>query len=93
MCLKAGQAVKQVAQQVGLPLAEDKFFGPSQVLDFLGLTIDSIGSGNTTGQSNQYLGRNSTSYGVKEMPCQGTASTSGPTELHHKGSAPWLPFL
>ena len=26
----------------GLPLAEDKFFGPSQVLEFLGLTIDSI---------------------------------------------------
>ena len=42
VCLEAGQAVRQVAQQVGLPLAEDKFFGPSQVLDFLGLTIDSI---------------------------------------------------
>ena len=42
VCLEAGQAVRQVAQQVGLPLAEDKFFGPSQVLKFLGLTIDSI---------------------------------------------------
>ena len=27
---------------MGLPLAEGKFFGPSQVLDFLGFTIDSI---------------------------------------------------
>ena len=42
VCLQAGQAVRQVAQQLGLPLAEDKFFGPSQVLEFLGLTIDSI---------------------------------------------------
>ena len=42
MCLRAGQAVKQVTQEVGLPLVEDKFFGPAQVLDFLGLTIDSI---------------------------------------------------
>ena len=42
VCLKAGQAVREVAQEVGLPLAEDKFFGPSQVLEFLGLTIDSI---------------------------------------------------
>ena len=42
VCLKAGQAVREVAQEVGLPLTEDKFFGPSQVLDFLGLTIDSI---------------------------------------------------
>ena len=42
VCLRAGQVVKQVAQEVGLPLAEDKFFGPVQVLDFLGLTIDSI---------------------------------------------------
>ena len=42
VCLRAGQAVKQVAQEVGLPLAEDKFFGPTQMLDFLGLTIDSI---------------------------------------------------
>ena len=42
VCLRAGQAVKQVAQEIGLPLAEDKFFGPAQVLEFLGLTIDSI---------------------------------------------------
>ena len=42
VCLKAGQAVKQVAQEIGLPLAEDKFFGPAQVLEVLGLTIDSI---------------------------------------------------
>ena len=42
VCLRAGQAVKQVAQEMGLPLAEDKFFGPAQVLEFLGLTIDSI---------------------------------------------------
>ena len=42
VCLRAGQVVKQVVQEVGLPLAEDKFFGPAQVLDFLGLTIDSI---------------------------------------------------
>ena len=42
VCLRAGQVVKQVAQEVGLPLAEDKFFGLAQVLDFLGLTIDLI---------------------------------------------------
>ena len=42
VCLRAGQAVKQVAQEIGPPLAEDKFFGPVQVLEFLGLTIDSI---------------------------------------------------
>ena len=34
--------MKQVAQEIGLPLAEDKFFGHVQVLEFLGLTIDSI---------------------------------------------------
>ena len=34
--------MRQVAQEIGLPLAEDKFFGPAQVLEFLGLTIDSI---------------------------------------------------
>ena len=42
VCLRAGQVVKQVAQVVGLPLVEDKFFGLAQVLDFLGLTIDSV---------------------------------------------------
>ena len=42
VCLRVGQAVKQVAQEVGLPLAEDKFFSPAQVLKFWGLTIDSI---------------------------------------------------
>ena len=42
VCLEAGQAVREVAQEVGLPLEKDKFFEPSQVLEFLGLMIDSI---------------------------------------------------
>ena len=42
VCLKAGHVVREVAEEVGLPLAEDKFVGLAQVLDFLGLTIDSI---------------------------------------------------
>ena len=42
VCLKAEQVVREVAEEVELPLAKYKFVGPAQVLEFLGLTIDSI---------------------------------------------------
>lgn len=33
---------KQVAQELGVPLAEDKYVGPTNNLVFLGLEIDTV---------------------------------------------------
>ena len=36
------QVIKFVFQKLGLPLAEDKAFGPTTCLDFLGITLDTL---------------------------------------------------
>ena len=42
VCMSACHAVQHVAEEVGLPLAPEKFVWPTQKLEFLGLTIDSV---------------------------------------------------
>ena len=42
VCMSACNIVQQVAEEVGLPLAPEKFVWPTQKLDFLGLTIDTV---------------------------------------------------
>lgn len=41
-CLKLMEMFKQVAQELGVPLAEDKSVGPTNNLVFLGLEIDTV---------------------------------------------------
>ena len=41
-CLSTYNAVKRISQGIGLPLAPAKFFGPAQLLEFLGLTINMV---------------------------------------------------
>ena len=36
------QVIKFVFQKLGIPLAEDKVFGPTTCLDFLGITLDTL---------------------------------------------------
>ena len=36
------QVIKFVFQTLGVPLAEDKVFGPTTCLDFLGITLDTL---------------------------------------------------
>ena len=36
------QAVQDIAQNIGLPLAPAKFVWPTQSLEFVGLTIDTV---------------------------------------------------
>ena len=42
VCMSAYQAVQQVAAEVGLPLAPEKFVWPTQRIEFLGLTLDTV---------------------------------------------------
>ena len=42
MCMSACHAVQQVAGEVGLPLTPEKFVWPTQKLEFLGLTINTV---------------------------------------------------
>ena len=42
VCMSACHTVQAVAKEVGLPLAPEKFVWPTQKLDFLGLTIETI---------------------------------------------------
>ena len=42
VCLSTCKAVKQISQDISLPLAPAKFMGPAQTLEFLGLTIDTV---------------------------------------------------
>ena len=42
VCMSACHTVQAVAQDVGLPLAPEKFVWPTQCLEFLGLTLDMV---------------------------------------------------
>ena len=42
VCISACHTVQAVAEEVGLPLVPEKFVWPTQTLDFLGLTLDTI---------------------------------------------------
>ena len=42
VCMSACHTVQAVVREVGLPLVPEKFVWPTQKLDFLGLTIDTI---------------------------------------------------
>ena len=42
VCLSTCRAVQDISSDIGLPLAPDKFIGPAQSLEFLGLTIDTV---------------------------------------------------
>ena len=42
VCLSTCQAVKEISQDIGLPLAPAKFVGPAQSIEFVGLTIDTV---------------------------------------------------
>ena len=42
VCSNIMTSFKQVCDEIGMPISSDKAVGPMQVIQFLGLTIDTI---------------------------------------------------
>ena len=92
VCFNTCKVVKDTSQEIGLPLAPEKFVEPTQSITFLGLVIDSVRMVVTIPQDKRNKIENQLLHIIqtKKATVKQIQALAGSHELHHQSSPTWV---